>query len=443
MLPNTSNPLFGLVISAALAGWSAHVAADEISMRHSTDVADAAASIQTANRSSQVSAAYRALAENAQLGIAEMIELTQIPAPPFAEQRRAERFAEMLDAAGIRDVQIDAVGNVIGRRAGQVGGRTVALVAHIDTVFPAETDVTVRQESDTYYAPGIGDNSRGLVLLLALARAMNAADINTRDDVLFIGSVGEEGLGDLRGVRYLFGDGRTAWPIDAMIAIDGGAQHRIVTSAVGSNRYRVTIRGPGGHSYGGFGRAHPHQALGEAITLFTRAATKITEAPGDKATFSVGRIGGGTSINSIPFESWFEVDMRSVDPQRLELLDDALRGALEQAIGRENTRRQTGAALTMDIVSVGNRPAGRGDAGQPLIQRAIAAQREHGIISELSASSTDANIPISMGIPAITISRGGISRNAHALNESWQDIDTLTGEKIALLLVVAEAGLMP
>ncbi len=372
--------------------------------------------------------------------IGQMITLNEIPAPPFGESERAAVFAELLADAGVENVSVDPIGNISGLRRGEPGGRTVAIIAHLDSVFPAETDVTVRQDGSIYSAPGIGDNARGLALMLTLADAIDTADLRLRDNLLFIGSVGEEGLGDLRGVRYLFGDALERQPIDSVIVIDGGDTTRIVTQAVGSNRYRVTFTGPGGHSYGQFGRAHPHQALAGAISAFTSAASEIVAAGGEKATFSVGRIGGGTSINSIPFESWMEVDMRSTDPARLSALDAALQQAIQRSLNAENARRRGGDALSVDIQSVGRRPAGSLAETLPLVQRAVAAQRQLGLEPILSASSTDANIPISLGIPAVTISRGGKSRNAHAPDESWEDIDTHTAEKFALLLIASEAG---
>lgn len=370
--------------------------------------------------------------------IATMVALNEIPAPPFAEEVRADAFAQLLREAGLGDVSIDAVGNVVGVRPGCFAGRNIAVVAHIDTVFPPQTDVTVRQDGDTFYAPGIGDNTRGLVATLSLVDALTAADISTRDTLLFIGSVGEEGLGDLRGVRHLFRPG--APKIDSFIAIDGGGQDRLVVSAVGSNRYRVTFTGPGGHSYGAFGRGHPHQALAGAIMEFTRLATPITEQSGPKATFSVGRIGGGTSINSIPFESWMEVDMRSVDPRKLDALDAAFRDAIALALDNENARRTRDTELEVEIRPVGARPAGRGDPSLPLIRHALASMERSGLSPNMTASSTDANIPIWLGVPAITLSRGGISRNAHALDESWTNQDTALAERIALLTMLAEAG---
>lgn len=387
----------------------------------------------------EVRAAIGWLDAQSDAAIETLIELNEIPAPPFQEGERAEAVAERFRAMGLEDVSIDAVGNVLARRPGTSGARTIAVVAHLDTVFPPGTDVTVQREGNTFTAPGIGDNTRGLVMMLSLAEALQYQSIQTEQDILFVGSVGEEGLGDLRGVRHLFrGDDHG---IDSFIAIDGGDTGRLVTSAVGSYRYRVTFTGPGGHSYGAFGRAHPHQALALAITEFTRLATPVTAEPGPKATFSVGRIGGGTSVNSIPFESWMEVDMRSVDPRRLDALDAAFQEAVAFALEEANAQRALGAALEVEIESVGRRPAGEGSASQPLVRHAIAALEVSGYEAELSASSTDANIPIWLGVPAVTISRGGVSANAHALDESWTAEDVLGSEQVGLLLLLLEAGL--
>ncbi len=230
----------------------------------------------------------------------DLIELTEIPAPTFEEQARAERFAEMLRESGLSNVTIDGVGNVVGSRSGGDGSRTVAISAHLDTVFSADTDVTVRFENGRMYAPGVGDNSRGLVAVLGVLRALEYAEIQTQADVWFIGNVGEEGLGDLRGVKHLFRDG--AETIDSIIVIDGGEPGRIVYGGVGSHRYLVTFRGPGGHSWSAFGLANPHHALGRAIRNLDENAERVTTS-GVKTSYNIGRIGGGTYINAIPPES--------------------------------------------------------------------------------------------------------------------------------------------
>jgi tripeptide aminopeptidase len=376
------------------------------------------------------------VASDAQL-LNETIELTEIPAPPFAEEKRAQRFAEKLREAGLTDVSIDEEGNVVGRRPGRSGNRTVMLSAHLDTVFPVETDVTVRVEGDTLFAPGVGDNTRGLVVVLAILRTMQQHGIETDADVLFVGNVGEEGLGDLRGVKYLFREGGPR--IDALIAVDGGKTSRLVFGGVGSHRYRVTYKGPGGHSWGAFGRASPHHAMGRAISEFVENAVEVT-ASGDKTTFNVGRIGGGTSVNSIAFESWMEVDLRSGNQTKLDAIDAVLKRAVQKALQDENAAREEGAELTVDVDRIGTRPAARSDIESPLVQTAAAAMTALGVEPDLQISSTDANHPISIGIPAITLSRGGIGANAHALNESWINKDAHLAIHIALITLLVEAG---
>ncbi len=393
--------------------------------------------IETMLDSEQIRLALQHIVENEPRALQDLIELTQIPAPPFAEEQRGLRFAELLRDAGLQDVRIDQVGNVIGVRPGKVGERTVAYSAHLDTVFPAGTDLGVRQQGDKYFAPGIGDNTRGLVVILEVLRAMQLANIETEADLLFIGNVGEEGLGDLRGVKHLFRPAATR--IDALIAVDGGETQRLVYGGVGSHRYRVVFGGPGGHSWGAFGNANPHHALGRAIALFDQLADPITRQ-GPKSSYSIGRIGGGTSINSIPFESWAEVDIRSGDPLKIASIDAVLQQAVAIALSEENSQRRNGPELTVNIEKAGFRPAAEGDPNAPLVQRALAAMQAVGIKPQLSISSTDANLPLSLGIPAVTMSRGGISGEAHSPAEWWQNKQAWLSVQAGLLTVLAEAG---
>jgi len=385
----------------------------------------------------QIQSALQHIVDNEARALQDLIELTQIPAPPFAEEQRGLRFAELLREAGLVDVHIDEIGNVIGKRPGRNGLRTVAYTAHLDTVFPAGTDLTVRQEGNRYFAPGIGDNTRGLVVILEVLRAMQHANIQTEADLLFIANVGEEGLGDLRGVKHLF---RPEAPrIDALVAVDGGETHRLVYGGVGSKRYRVVFEGPGGHSWSAFGGANPHHALARMITLFNQLADPITRE-GPKSSYNTGRIGGGTSINSIPFESWAEIDIRSGDPLKIEKIDAALKQAVELALAEENNQRRSGPELTVSIEKVGDRPAAPGNPDAQLVQRAMAAMQGVGIKPELSISSTDANLPLSLGIPAVTMSRGGISGEAHSPAEWWQNEQAWLSVHAGLLTVLAESG---
>ena len=368
---------------------------------------------------------------------ATLIELTQIPAPPFGEAERGRRFAALLRVAGLADVTVDGIGNILGRRPGADGRATVAVVAHLDTVFPAGTDLTVRRRGDRLLAPGIGDDTRGLVLLLIVAEALERAGVRTRDDILFVGSVGEEGLGDLRGVRHLLRPGGPR--IDQFIAIDGGSDEEVVNEALGSRRYRVTVTGPGGHSWGDFGLANPVHALARAIDYFDRAAARAIGAS-TSASYNVGRVGGGTSVNSVPGESWAEIDMRSTDAARLDRLDAALRSSVARALDEQNATRDRGAPLAADFELIGDRPSGVVDPRSPLVRRALAVTRFLGLRPRLGVASTDANLPIARGIPSVTLGRGGVGGGAHSLDEWWAPRNAHVGTQRALLLLVASAG---
>jgi len=369
----------------------------------------------------------------------DLISLTEIPAPPFKEEERAIKWAQMLRDTGIDTVWIDEEGNAIGRRKGTKGDRTVLIEAHLDTVFPEGTDVTVRERGDTLFAPGIVDDTRGLAVVLAIAKAINQAGIQTDADILFVGVVGEEGQGDLRGVKHLFREG--GQKIDAYIALEGGGPDRVTYQGIGSHRYRVTFKGPGGHSFGAFGLANPHNALGRAIHYFAVDADEFTKE-GIKTTYNVGVIGGGTSINSIPFESWMEVDMRSESPERIEGIDHIFQAAVKRALEEENKMKRRGADLTVTVDMIGDRPAGGIDPGTPLVQRAMASSKFFNVEPRTVVGSTNANIPFSLGIPSVTIGAGGKSGGAHSLDEWWlSDEQSVPAIQRALLLLLAEAGL--
>ncbi len=366
-----------------------------------------------------------------------LIELTEIPAPPFTEEVRAAHYLGLVREAGL-EAELDEIGNVVARRKGRTGGRTIAVVAHLDTVFPEGTDVTVRRDGDKLMAPGIADDTRGLVTMLTIVKLMDRHGLDTRDDVLFVGSVGEEGTGDLRGVKHLFRDGGPE--IDAFIAIDGTSNTRVLNHAIGSHRYRVRFLGPGGHSWGAFGLGNPAHAMARAIKLFDDRAGEYVTA-GAKTTYNIGRIGGGTSINSIPFENWMEVDMRSMEPGRLDEIDAIFQAAMTDGLAEQNEMRRDGEELTVDIELIGDRPSGMVGIDTPLIQRVLGATRAIGEEPELSMGSTDSNVPIARGIPATTIGSGGEGFGAHSLHEWWANRDGHLGIQKALLLVLAEAGL--
>lgn len=385
-----------------------------------------------------VQRAFRVIEELEPRTTRDLILLNEIPAPPFKEEERAQKYLEMLREAGADTAYIDGEGNVIAVRRGTVGGKTLVLSGHLDTVFPEGTDVTVRMRGDTLYAPGIGDDTRGLIVVLTVLRAMEATDLRTEGDVWFVGTVGEEGLGDLRGVKHLFREGGPQ--IDAFISVDGGGDGRIVNRALGSRRYRTTFNGPGGHSWGAFGLANPAHALGRAIRMFDEAAAEYVST-GQRTSYNVGVIGGGTSVNSIPFEAWMEVDMRSEDAERLMGIDSVFRAKVRQALDEQNQQRKRGEALTVDMALVGDRPSGTIEASNAFVQRAMAAAQQFGAAPSLGFGSTDSNIPIARGIPAVTVGRGGEGGNAHALDEWWLNEDGHVAIQRTLLLVLAEAGL--
>lgn len=423
--------VLALALAAAHASFAARGAAQTAEPRYGEQIRAIAAN-------AAVQEAFRRIEAMDAWSLERLLELTQIPAPPFGEKARGERYAQMLREAGADSVWTDEVGNVIALRKGRRGQRTVALGGHLDTVFPEGTDVRVRQVGDTLFAPGIGDDTRGLVVVLTALRAMEEAGVETDDDVLFVGSVGEEGLGDLRGMKNLFREG--ADPIGAWIEVDGGGMDGITSMGLGSYRFRVKFEGPGGHSWGAFGLANPAHALARGIRYFQDAADTLTRR-GPRTSYNVGVIGGGTSINSIPFEAWAEVDMRSESPSALDPLEAALRAAMTRAADEENGLRRRGEPLTVEVAKIGNRPSGEMDPSTPLVQRAIASNAFFGAGAELGRSSTNANIPISLGVPAVTIGRGGVGGENHAPGEWWINRDGPVAIQRAVLLVLSEAGL--
>ena len=386
-------------------------------------------------------AALAALDKDHDRLVKEIVTLTEIPAPPFKEDARAKAYLQMLRAHGLSDVELDPEGNAMGLRRGAGGGPLIAIAAHLDTVFPEGTPVTVKRDGTRLMAPGIGDDTRSLAVLLAMIRAMDATGIQTASDILFIGNVGEEGPGDLRGVKYLFQKGKYKDRIRMFISMDGaGSGDDIVHGAVGSKRYRVTFKGPGGHSYGAFGLVNPAFAMGNAIRRFSQ----LTVPREPKTTFNVGVVGGGTSVNSIPFESWMDIDMRSESPDELAKLEAAFKRVVQEAVDEENAARATTQGrVTADLKLIGDRPSGQTSHDAPIVQTASAAIQAIGMKPTFSFSSTDSNIPISLGIPAITIDSGGRGGRAHALDE-WIDVEktaSLRGIEAALTILLALAGL--
>jgi acetylornithine deacetylase/succinyl-diaminopimelate desuccinylase-like protein len=368
------------------------------------------------------------------------VSICEIPAPPFKEKARGIEYKRRLEQIGLRNVRIDSVGNVIAERRGTGNGPTVVIAGHLDTVFPEGTAVAVRRDSTRLSGPGIGDDCRGLAVVLAVARAYERAGVETAGTVYFIGNVGEEGPGNLRGVRHLF-HSELKGKVDYFISVDGTGLD-VTSRGVGSNRYTVTYKGPGGHSYGAFGRVNPIHALGRAMAQI--GDIQVPASP--KTTFNVGVIRGGTSVNSIPFEASMEIDMRSESPTSVAAVDAKVQKILVDALNAENARWRAGengkAKLTLQIDTIGIRPANSVQTDQsPIVATAVAAAKAIGFTPKTEASSTDANLPMSLGIPAITIDGGGRGGDAHALTEWYEDTATgYRGPQWAALLVAALAG---
>lgn len=369
----------------------------------------------------------------------QQVELTQIASPPFKESARAAEFRKRLEALGLRNVRIDSVGDVIAMRPGTGGGPTVLVQGHLDTVFPEGTQVAVKRSGDTLKAPGIGDDDRGLATVLAVARAFEKAGVQTNGTVYFVGDVGEEGPGNLRGTRNLL-TRELKGKIDYFITVDG-TDLGIASRAVGSNRYRVTYKGPGGHSYGAFGIPNPIHALGRAIAGISDIQVPTTP----KTTFNVGIISGGTSVNSIPFAASMDVDMRSENAASLADVNAKVMKELTRALDAENARwtgpRAAKAKLTMTIDTIGIRPTGAQSDDAPIVRTALNAAKSLGFTSRTEASSTDANIPISMGVPGIRMGGGGNGGGAHSLGEWYVDgPNGWLGVQWVALVVAALAG---
>lgn len=395
-------------------------------------------SIAKLKKSKKVKRAFQEILALEDKTLERHIVLTEIPAPPFKEQKRAEAMQEYFTSLGADFVWIDDVGNVLALVKGSNGSLNIAVDAHLDTVFPEGTDVTVRIQNDTLYAPGIADDTRGLSMLLTLLETLRTTEIQPEHNLLLIASVGEEGLGDLRGVKHLF---RKDGPkIDKWISVDGGSLARVNNQGLGSYRYRIHFEGPGGHSWGAFGLANPHHALGGMISRFVQYADAYTKS-GPKTSYNIGTIRGGTSVNSIPFESVMEVDIRSIEPSRLDDMEELLTQAANEALTYQNSIKRKGPDLSLRIDKIGNRPSGKSSETLPLIQSALAASQSFGAEPQLTIGSTNSNIPISKNIPALTIGVGGKGGKAHSLDEWWTNDNGHLSIQMLLLLTLSQTGI--
>lgn len=408
------------------------------------------------------------LQEDDERTLGETLEMCQIPAPSYQEEKKAEYVFQKMKEAGLEDVHIDEVGNVLGILKGTGNGPRIILAGHTDTVFPMDTDLTVKKKENKYSCPGIGDDTRAVAELLSIARAMNAAGLRAEGDIVFCANVCEEGLGDLRGTKHVFRTGgahvcKDAEHYDGFVSIDDKNTAGIIYQAVGSQRYQVTFHGLGGHSYTGFGIPNPVHAMGRAI-----AKISDFQVPANpKATFSVGVVNGGTSVNVIAAEASMLVDMRSVDSKALTDLSAKFHQAIEEAVLEENARwgyetQEAVVNVTSNTTSnatsgrnidpetpriyatieqKGKRPAGIQSQDCQIVQAAAAADRAIGMEPlYIGAASTDANIPISLGIPAITIGWGGKGGGEHTVHEWYEQVESWKGPQRDLLLILALAG---
>lgn len=371
------------------------------------------------------------------------LDLSRISAPPFGESARAEWLRQQFADLHLERPHIDEVGNVFGTLSGKEG-RFVALSAHMDTVFPAGTPLNIRQHGNRLYGPGVSDNGAGLAALLAIAAALRSTELGLRSSVVFIGNVGEEGEGDLRGMRHIFLGPHWKERIRSTIVLDGAGSDTIVAEALGSRRFEVIVRGPGGHSWSDFGAPNPILVL--ARTLHTFAQTPLPSTP--KTTFNVGVIRGGTSVNSIPESASMRVDIRSTSMAEMERLELALRRALELATEEEtklserrNPTQRRSSGLSHELVDIGNRPAGELDVNSRLMRVIRAVDAHLGNAAQVQRASTDANIPMSLGKEAIAIGGGGTGGGAHTLQEWFDSSGRETGLQRILLALLVLVGI--
>jgi tripeptide aminopeptidase len=380
-----------------------------------------------------VKAALDAVKRNEPHFIDEQVRICEIPAPPYHEEARGKELERLFKAMGLQNVHIDKAGNVIGTRPGVSPHPNLVFQGHLDTVFPEGTDVKVTRDGTVLKGPGIGDDCRGLVVVLGVIQALNDAHVQTPGTITFVADTGEEGLGDLRGTKNLFEDSLKG-QIDKFISVDGTGLS-VTNVGVGSYRYRVDFKGPGGHSFGAFGMANPIQAMGRAIAKID--SFDVPKNP--KTTFNVGRVGGGTSVNAIPFECWMEVDMRSSDQKSLEAVNSKFKAAVSESVEEENHRWTLRGSVSANPELVGYRPPGVTNADSAIVITALAVSKIFGFSGTTGEGSTDSNVPMHIGIPAITIGGGGRGTGAHSLDETFDTKDSYIGTQRGLLLAVALA----
>jgi len=385
-----------------------------------------------------VGEARRIIAETDDRTLRDQVELTRIPAPPFGEDARAARMVTLLREAGLGKVRRDGVGNVLAELGGEGGDAPFVVSAHLDTIFPGDTEILVREEEGRWVGPGISDDGRGLAALVTLGRALTGSGLCLAGPLLFAATVGEEGPGDLRGVKHLFGPGGEARQGRGFLSLDGAGIGRIVIRGLGVRRLRLGVRGPGGHSWADRGRGNPIHAL--ARTVARGDALELPETPAVGIT--AARWGGGTSINAIPGEAWVEFDLRCESGRHLRDAEERLRRIAGAEVATANATREGGEeGLSLRIEVIGDRPPGATNPESLLVQSAVEATRALGHAPQLVASSTDANLPMSLGIPAITMGAGGRAGNAHTVEEWYRNEGGAEGVVRALLTIAGCVGL--
>ncbi len=367
--------------------------------------------------------------------VEEQVRISETPAPPFQEGARASLLRAGFTDAGLRNVRVDRVGNVLGLLGGRPGLEPVVLSAHLDTVFPAGTDHRVRKENGRLVGPGITDDSRGLAALLATARSLVHGAVRPRHPILFAATVGEEGPGNLRGVKHLFGPDGAARGCHGFISLDGAGLTHVVTRGIGSTRLRFGMVGPGGHSWGDWGQPNPLHALARGVARAVELPLPVTP----RTTLTVARWGGGHAINAIPGNGWVEMDLRSEDEATLAKVEGEVRRCIRNAV--EEGGRTAG--LELRVEEIGRRPAGATDPEHPLVQAAVAASRHMGVQPRFVSSSTDANVPMAEGVPALTMGAGGHGGRAHTVHEWYRNNRGWQGVVRAALTALAVAGIQP
>ncbi|HZD33026.1 MAG TPA: M20/M25/M40 family metallo-hydrolase [Candidatus Angelobacter sp.] len=366
------------------------------------------------------------------------LELTAIPAPPWGEAVRSEWMRSHFEASGLAEVQQDELGNVFGVLPGtDAEARFVALSAHLDTVFPAGTPIQVIREGGKLFGPGISDNGAGLTALLAIASGLRESGIEHTAPILFIGNVGEEGEGNLRGIRHIFEQPQWLQSIDALVVLDGAGTDTVIAEGLGSRRYEVTVRGTGGHSWSDFGIPNPVVALAKIIDRFSK--TTVPSSP--KTTFNVGTVAGGTSVNSIPQSATMRVDTRSASVEQLDRLEKALREAVKDGTAETGGRKKL-EALRAEVRLIGDRPAADLPSDARLLKAIRAVDAQLNNHARMQRASTDANIPLSLGREAIAIGAGGSGGGAHTMNEWYDSAGRDLGLKRILLLTLALSGVL-